>query len=87
MEFIIPSKKVITGDDFTGNICSLPVYISPEHVAEGENRGHLIIENIYQRFEVEIHLTKPLRERPDQENRNRRRLYKDSNIKLTKAYQ
>lgn len=86
VEFIIPSKKVITGDDFTGNICSLPVYISPEHVAEGENRGHLIIENIYQRFEVEIHLTKPLRERPDQENRNRRRLYKDSNIKLTKAY-
>lgn len=33
--------------DFIGNVCSLPVYISPEHVPEGENSGKLIIENIY----------------------------------------
>ena len=85
-EFIIPGKKTITEDDFTGNICELPVYISPEHVPEGENRGKIIIENIYQRIEVDIHLTKPLRERPDQEDRNKRRLSKSSNIKLMQAY-
>ena len=85
-EFIIPGKKTITGDDFTGNICQLPVYISPEHVPEGENRGSIIIENIYQRIEVDIHLTKPLKDRPNQEIRNKRRLLKQSNIKLTQAY-
>ncbi len=85
-EFIIPGRKTITGDDFTGNICELPVYISPEHVPEGENRGSIIIENIYQRIEVDIHLTKPLKDRPNQENRNKRHLLKQSNIKLTQAY-
>ena len=85
-EFIIPGKMTITGDDFTGNICQIPVYISPEHVPEGENRGSIIIENIYQRLEVDIHLTKPLKDRPNQEIRNKRRLLKQSNIKLTQAY-
>ena len=85
-EFIIPGKKTITSEDFTGNICALPVYISPEHVPEGENRGSIIIENIYQRLEVDIHLTKPLKDRPDQENRSKRHLQKQSNIKLTQAY-
>ncbi|MBQ6230743.1 MAG: hypothetical protein IJJ74_06455 [Eubacterium sp.] len=85
-EFIIPGKKTISEDDFTGNICELPVYISPEHVPEGENRGKLIIENIYQRIEVDIHLTKPQRDRPDREDRNKKRLNKSSNIKLMQAY-
>ena len=58
-EFIIPSKKTISSKDFTGNVCSLKVYISPEHVPDGENSGKLIIENIYQRIEIEIHLSKP----------------------------
>ncbi|MCR5148686.1 MAG: DUF5717 family protein [Eubacterium sp.] len=86
VEFIIPAKKTITEVDFAGNICKLPVYIAPEHVPEGENRGKLIIENIYQRLEVEIHLSKPPRDHADQENRSRRHLYKSSNIKLTQAY-
>ena len=38
-EFIIPSKKTISAKDFTGNTCSLKVYISPEHVPDGENTG------------------------------------------------
>ena len=45
-EFIIPSRKTISAKDFTGNVCSLPVYISPEHVPDGENTGRFIIENI-----------------------------------------
>ena len=85
-EFIIPGKKVVTEEDFTGNICFLPVYISPEHVPEGENRGSIIIENIYQRLEVDIHLNKPVKDRPDRENSSKRHLLKQSNIKLTQAY-
>ena len=67
-EFIIPSKKTISAKDFNGNICPLKVFISPEHVPEGENSGKLIIENIYQRIEVDIHLSKPLLARPNQDS-------------------
>lgn len=86
VDFIIPAKKTITENDFTGNICKLPVYIAPEHVPDGENRGKLIIENIYQRLEVDIHLTKPVRKLSDKDDRNKRHLFKQSNIRLTQAY-
>ncbi|SEQ81216.1 hypothetical protein SAMN02910369_02469 [Lachnospiraceae bacterium NE2001] len=85
-EFIIPSKKTISAKDFTGNVCSLKVFISPEHVPEGENSGKLIIENIYQRIEVDIHLAKPLTARPNQDIRRRNREYKRSRTALTRTY-
>lgn len=85
-EFIIPSKKNISDRDFIGNVCSLPVYISPEHVPEGENSGKLIIENIYQRLEVEIHLTKPASARPNQVLRRRMKQYKSNRIALVDNY-
>lgn len=85
-EFIIPSKKSLTQHDFTANVCELPVYISPEHVPEGENSGKLIIENIYQKIEVEIHLTKPEAARPNQENRRKRRDYKQNRASLIRNY-
>ncbi len=85
-EFIIPSKKTISAKDFNGNVCSLKVFISPEHVPEGENSGKLIIENIYQKIEVDIHLSKPLTSRPNQELRRRTREYKKNRIAITQAY-
>ena len=85
-EFIIPSKKTISSKDFNGNVCGLKVFISPEHVPEGENSGKLIIENIYQRIEVDIHLSKPLTSRPNQELRHKTRSYKRARIEMTQAY-
>ena len=85
-EFIIPAKKSITSADFTANTCSLQVYISPEHVPDGENSGLLTIENIYQRIEIEIHLERPVRRRVDQENRIREQELKQSKINITQAY-
>ena len=85
-EFIIPAKKTISAKDFTGNVCSLKVYISPEHVPDGENTGRLIIENIYQRIEVEIHLSKPVTIRPNHELRMRVQDYKRSKSEITRAY-
>lgn len=85
-EFIIPSKKTISAKDFNGNVCSLKVFISPEHVPEGENSGKLIIENIYQKIEIDIHLSKPLSARPNQEIRRRNREYKASKSELIRSY-
>ena len=85
-EFIIPAKKSITTADFTANSCRLQVYISPEHVPDGENGGILTIENIYQKIEIEIHLERPYRGRVDQENRLREQERKQSRINLTQAY-
>ncbi len=85
-EFIIPAKKTISAKDFTGNVCSLQVFISPEHVPEGENSGRLIIENIYQRIEIDIHLSKPLTSRPNQELRRRNRDYKRCKAELIRSY-
>ena len=85
-EFIIPAKKSITSGDFTANTCSLQVYISPEHVPDGENSGILTIENIYQKIEIEIHLERPIRRRVDQENRIREQELKQSKINITQAY-
>ncbi len=85
-EFIIPSKKTISAKDFNGNVCSLKVFISPEHVPDGENSGKLIIENIYQRIEVDIHLSKPLSTRPNQEMRVKNRDNRRSRMELTRTY-
>ncbi|MBO4864398.1 MAG: hypothetical protein J5517_08525 [Eubacterium sp.] len=85
-EFIIPSKKTISAKDFTGNTCSLKVYISPEHVPDGENTGKLIIENIYQRIEVEIHLQKPTQARANHESRYKVRTYKKCQSDIMRAY-
>ena len=85
-EFIIPSKKTISAKDFTGNTCSLKVYISPEHVPDGENTGKLIIENIYQKIEVEIHLLKPSQARATHESHFKIRSYKKCRSDITRAY-
>ena len=85
-EFIIPSKKTISAKDFVGNVCNLKVYVSPEHVPDGENTGKLIIENIYQRIEVEIHLTKPIQARTNTELRFKVQDYKKCRSEITRAY-
>lgn len=85
-EFIIPAKKTLTSADFTANSCDLQVYISPEHVPDGENTGKLIVENIYQKIEIEIHLERPKQRRLDQENRLKEQEYKQCRINLTQAY-
>ena len=76
-EFIIRPKRPFQPKDFTGNVCSLKVYISPEHVPDGENTGKLIIENIYQKIEVEIHLQKPAQARSNHESQFKIQTYKN----------
>ncbi|MBR0146445.1 MAG: hypothetical protein IJM25_07285 [Eubacterium sp.] len=85
-EFIIPAKKVITSADFMANTCELQVYISPEHVPDGENSGKLFLENIYQKIEIDIHLARPQQRRVNQENRLKEQQYKQCRINLTQAY-
>ncbi len=85
-EFIIPSKKSITSADFMANTCELQVFISPEHVPDGENSGKLFVENIYQKIEIDIHLARPQQRRLDQENRLKEQEYKQCRINLTQAY-
>ncbi len=85
-EFIIPSKKTISAKDFTGNVCSLKVYVSPEHVPDGENTGKIIIENIYQHIEVEIHLQKPAQARSNHESRAKIQTYKKCKSDITRSY-
>ncbi len=85
-EFIIPAKKSINATDFTGNMCGLEVYISPEHIPEGENSGKIIIENIYQKIEIDIHLTKPVKVRVSPQAMTKNHIQKKSRIKLTRAY-
>ena len=85
-EFIIPAKKTISSQDFTANKCALRVYISPEHVPEGENSGKLIIENIYQKIEIDIHLSKPQKPRDNQESHIKEQKYKKAKVAVTRAY-
>ena len=85
-EFIIPAKKSISSHDFTANKCALRIYISPEHVPEGENSGKLIIENIYQKIEIDVHLSKPQRPRDNQESRIKEQRYKKAKVAVTRAY-
>ena len=85
-EFIIPAKKSIAASDFNGNLCGLEVYISPEHVPEGENSGKLIIENIYQKIEVEIHLNRPVRVAVNPQMRSKNQQIKKNKIRITRAY-
>ena len=85
-EFIISSKKTITEQDFNGNICQLKVYISPEHVPDGENSGKLTIENIYQTISVDIHLSRPKAVRPNTEQRAKKQEYKRNRINILQAY-
>ncbi len=85
-EFIISSKKCITEQDFNGNICELKVYISPEHVPDGENSGRLTIQNIYQTIHVDIHLSRPKAIRPNTEQRARKQEYKRNRINILQAY-
>ena len=89
-EFIVPEKKVITYRDFTANSCSLKVMISPEHVPDGENRGIITIENLYQKIEIEIHLSRPRKdsrmERENREERLKELEIRQSRINLMQAY-
>ncbi len=85
-EFIIASKKTITEQDFNGNICDLKVYISPEHVPDGENSGKLTITNIYQTITVEFHLLRPKAVRPNTEQRAKKQEYKRNRVNILQAY-
>ena len=85
-EFIVPEKKVITYQDFTANSCMLKVMISPEHVPDGENRGIITIENLYQKIEIEIHLSRPRKVKENQEDRLKELEMRQSKINLMQAY-
>lgn len=86
-DFIIPARKNITSADFYGNIFVLDVLISPKNVPDGVNTGKIIIENIYQKIEVEITLAKP-QQKPNMTPKegSKYQLVKTNQARLVKAY-
>lgn len=86
-DFIIPSRKNIVSSDFCANMFSLDVLISPENIPDGVTSGKIVIENIYQKIEIEIALSKPQSQTaisPRSDNRNH--TVKTNLAKLTHAY-
>ncbi len=86
-DFIIPSRKNIVSSDFCANMFSLDVLISPENIPDGVTSGKIVIENIYQKIEIEIALSKPQSKTaisPRANNRNH--TVKTNLAKLTHAY-
>lgn len=86
-DFIIPSKKNIISSDFCANMYSLNVLISPDDIPDGVTSGRIIIENIYQKIEIEIVLSKSQSKSsmPPRAN-NRIRTIKTNTSKLVHAY-
>ena len=87
-DFIIPSRKNITSSDFCGNLFVLDVLISPENVPDGVTSGKIVIENIYQKIEVEINLSKPQQEKVvvSTKSGSKNQLIRNNQIRLVKAY-
>lgn len=86
-DFIIPSRKNIVSSDFCANMFSLDVLISPENIPDGVTSGKIVIENIYQKIEIEIALSKPQSKTAiSPRSNNRNHTVKTNLAKLTHAY-
>lgn len=86
-DFIIPAKKNIVSGDFCGNLFSLDVLISPENVPDGVSTGRLVIENIYQKIDVEINLSRPqTKTHISPRTANKNHMIKQNIVKLINAY-
>lgn len=85
-DFLIPAKKHIGPHDFNGNLFGLEVLVSPENVPDGINKGKVIIENIYQRIEVEVLLTRPTKIIRSSYSNNKYHMIKVNQFRLLKAY-
>lgn len=86
-DFIIPSRKNIVSSDFCANMFALDVLISPENIPDGVTSGKILIENIYQKIEIEIALSKPQSKTAiSPRSNNRNHTVKTNLSKLTHAY-
>ncbi|MGN0436179.1 MAG: DUF5717 family protein [Wujia sp.] len=87
-EFLLPSRRNILSSDFCGNMFALEVLISPENVPDGVTSGKIVIENIYQKIEVEINLSKPqpVRDVPSPKASNKHQMIKQGKSRLVHAY-
>ena len=86
-DFIIPSRKNIVSSDFCANMFALDVLISPENIPDGVNSGKILIENIYQKIEIEIVLSRPQSKTAmSPRSNNRNHTIKTNLVKLTHAY-
>ena len=86
-DFIIPSRKNIVSSDFCANMFALDVLISPENIPDGVTSGKIVIENIYQKIEIEIALSKPQSKTAiSPRSNNRNHTVKTNLAKLTHAY-
>ena len=86
-DFIVPARKQIQSSDFCGNLYSLDVLITPDNIPEGATSGRIVIENIYQKIEVDIMLSRPRSKSavPPRAG-NRVQLVKRNQIKLVENY-
>jgi len=85
-DYIQPMQKLLTGNDFSGSHAVIGVQILPEHLPDGESCGHIYIENIYQRVEIEIHLSNKDQVKRDSESRMKEQEFMQCKVNLTQAY-
>lgn len=80
--FLIPFQKKITTEDFVGSIGTLEYLICAERLHAGNNYGRLVLENAYQRENVEV----IVRQRGVKEKDERHLEQQHGREKLTELY-
>lgn len=53
-EFLFTEKQTITGDDFMGSICCLPVFVDDSMLHGGRNLGRVTLSDMEHRLEVPV---------------------------------
>lgn len=64
-EFLVPSKKKITTEDFIGSTCLLDFMISYDKLHAGRNYGFLLIKGLYHNEEITFTIYKDVPKEPD----------------------
>lgn len=82
-EFIELEHKLLWTDNFIGNQFSLQFHIHPEALKEGKNVGHIYLETVSQRFEIEVCCNQAREHSQDEIDRRKIKSY---SIALLKNY-
>lgn len=58
-------KQYISTEDFVANKCHLSYMINPEYLGDSMGTGHIVIETVYQRLEIEVTVKALLEEKTE----------------------
>lgn len=56
-DFLFTDKKVLTAEDFDGNVCNLPVFFDRGLCHSGNNFGMLVLSNSYVNIEIPVRIS------------------------------